>query len=800
SLQFYCPQVFIVTPCVGPRANLVEELNAALDRIAAQELQVETEELLFREVPEEEVRKSSTPVKATSRRVEETFKKIEQLQTQMVSLKNTVVQLRDEKQTLREANRVLAREREHLLERLQLLQQSKEAQEAQASEQSDRLRAELQSSERKAKDALQAAVQARRKLLKLRQELGVLRAERDFQCKVNNKIRSRTPRADASSRAGRMDSPAKDDWEDMSADRQTRVYFCSESEAFSDSLESRYSVPNQKASRKTKCPPSAPSPKGRGELQIWASSGLCSCQASLRSWLNACVFSSGALPYIGVTVEPSTAPPGCRYMLIRPTDRTGEESRSRSTLLQGVCQQKRKKHIASQSRAVIRQRLLSLQQQVSVLQREKLQLQAEQRHRENQAQEQLHSLLQQLQANKQLSQRQACELAALVQQKSSLQTELDQWRRARQQTSSETEELQNHIKELTQRLKQSASSEMSKHTAANKSLKLQLDERDQKLKELHDRIPVLERDVAMKRQLVEDLRSRLKICQDSEKNHRGVTEDLEKKIRSLCDESTNRKALLDSLKRRLTVATDEKKQLETSCGKLKEELQKKEQRVSLLQAQLGQQEQALAELERTASTQMHALAEQSTQALERLQRKHTATEAQLQQFHTFIQALASELARDVQETKACLRRRKKSDRMPRCSLVKAASILHMSETDLEDILDTDEGEEALEGRGPASDWTQRVQSIIHQQFFFSFNMLILCWPPPLRASSTGRVAFPLASDQACLLADPLCWPADGRHAGEDEGGQSADRGAGCGFRWCQQKALTGGERERERER
>jgi len=34
---------------------------------------------------------------------------------------------------------------------------------------------------------------------------------------------------------------------------------------------------------------------------------------------------------------------------------------------------------------------------------------------------------------------------------------------------------------------QSASSEMSKHTAANKSLRAQLDERDQTLKELHER-------------------------------------------------------------------------------------------------------------------------------------------------------------------------------------------------------------------------------------------------------------------------------------------------------------------------
>lgn len=57
-------------------------------------------------------------------------------------------------------------------------------------------------------------------------------------------------------------------------------------------------------------------------------------------------------------------------------------------------------------------------------------------------------------------------------------------------------------------------------------------------------------------------------------------------------------------------------------------------------------------------------------------------------------ALANHLAQDVQDAKARLRRKKKSEkegnRMSKCSLVKAASILNMTETDLVDMLDTDE--------------------------------------------------------------------------------------------------------------
>ncbi|XP_016350527.1 centlein isoform X2 [Sinocyclocheilus anshuiensis] len=667
---------------LSDKANLEEELNAALDRVAVQDLQEhqqeETQELLFREVPEDEVRRSSTPIKTTARRVEQTFKKIEQLQSQMVSLESEIVQLRENNRALQEANGALAGERSVLQARVQLLQESNEAEEAQAREKRDRLLAQMQNFERQAKEAMKAAAQARRRLLKIRQELGVLRAERDFhrsaaKCRAkaatlaNNKIRSKAPWVDASSRTrmcstlNRMDSPAKDDWEDMSAD--------SDSEEFSDSLESRYSVQARRVSRKTK---------------------------------------------------------GCRYMLICPTDRPGMESQTRNIQFQGASQQKIRKKRISKSHAVLQQRLLSLQQQVTALQAEKQaaqQLAAEQSHRQVQTQVQLDFLLQQLNASKQLSKKQACELAGLEQQKASLQMELEQWRRIRQQTlmnppAVDPEHLQAQVKQLTHRLK-NASSEMSKHTAANKSLRAQLDERDQTLKELHERVGVLERDVTMKRQLVEDLRCRLKICQDSERSHRAVTEDLEKKMKSLTDESTNRKALVDSLKRRLTVATAEKNQHETTSQKLKEELQKKEQRVAVLQARISERDQAMAELEQTASKQMHGLAEQSSQALETLQRKLALAESQLHQFHTFIEALANQLAQDVQDIKARLTRKKKSERegnrMSKCSLVKAASILNMTETDLVNMLDTDECEEAFVGRGPDTDWAEHVQHILQQQ-------------------------------------------------------------------------------------
>ncbi|XP_065110906.2 centlein isoform X2 [Paramisgurnus dabryanus] len=677
-------------------ANLEEELNilcvrAALNRVTEQNLQEDKQDLLFEDVQEEEeeVRRSSTPIKA-AQRVEQTFKKIKRLQSQMVSLESEIVQLREDNKALQEMNRGLAGERDDLHAKVQLLQQhvvaQKEAGDLQARAERDRL-VQLQSFKREAENAVKAANQAKSRLLKLRQELGVLRAERDFHRSsalqkakaftlTNNRFRSRTAWLNASSRThtqfkhNRMDSPAKDDWEDMSAD--------SEYEEFSDSLESRYTARTSQVPRKTKV---------------------------------------------------------SRYVLMHPTDRpvkdlSSAQSQTRKFKFQGVSRQ-----IARNSRkqpsAVWRQRLLSLQQQVVALQADKRaaqQLTTEQNRR--QAQMQLDSLLQQLNASKQLSKKQACELAGLEQQKASLQMELEQWRQIRQQTTVnptavDAEHLQAQVKQLTHRLK-STSSEMSKHSAANKSLRAQLDERDQTVKELHERVSVLERDVTMKRQLLEDVRSRLKICQDSVRNHRAVNEDLEKKIKSLSEESTIRKAQVDSLKSRLTVAKEERKQhmttsqkLKEELQKLKEELQKKEQKLTFLQARLAECDQAMAELEQAASNQMHGLVQQSTQTLEIMQSKLTLTESQLHQLRTFTEALANEVARDVQDTKSHLRRKQKSlnevNRVSKCSLVKAASILNMTETDLVDILETEECEEACAGHGADTNWTERFQQILQQQ-------------------------------------------------------------------------------------
>lgn len=205
-------------------------------------------------------------------------------------------------------------------------------------------------------------------------------------------------------------------------------------------------------------------------------------------------------------------------------------------------------------------------------------------------------------------------------------------------------------------------------------------------------------------------------------------EELEKKVKTLSEEAANRKALIESLKRRLNVATTEKSQYEASCTKLKEELGKKEQRMHALQARVGASEQALAALEQTATEQMEGLTQQSSHALDRLQRQLGQAYSQLEQLHSFIKALASEILLDVQEVKQQLMKRRRlrqantvaaKGALSAKSMIKAksiaASILNMSENDLADIMETDQGTAAYLQSHRDQEWLDNLNHILQQK-------------------------------------------------------------------------------------
>ncbi|KAG8014720.1 Centlein, partial [Nibea albiflora] len=642
-------------------------------------------ELLHKVVEERQV-KSSTPKKlsVSSERMEQSFKKIEQLERRMLSLEEETEKLREEKEQLLEAKEDLARNCCRLKASLDHLRTQEavreEAAQAQALAQEERHRGEIVALEARISASHKEITKLHQQLLKLRQELGILRAARDFYknralgparaggitSNISSKVKFKTTRLrgplrqhshrtvspnQAISWQGRSPSPTKDEWEDMSIDSDS-------GEEYSDSLNG---VP------------------------------------------------------------------------------------SRTTTYR--------------RRANRKQRVESLQRHIDILRsaRKDAVLSARELRRANEKiTAQLNSLTEKLCSSKQLTQKLTSDLAGTEQQKKVLEMELEQWRQITfpQQTAPPPpaaaappppptppvntecsclgrtmptptgpapQALEAEVKQLQTRLK-SASAEVTRQVAANKALRGQLQEKEDKLRQLQDNPVVYQPHETSTRTsflttytemcaLALSYAQTLQTTDCYHYNTRMFDEQYcqqaqnkgNKRVKTLSEEANNRKALIESLKRRLNVATTEKSQYEALSTKLKEDLEKKEQRIHALQARVGAGEQALAALQQTATEQMEGLTQQSTHALDRLQRQLGQAYSQLEELHSFIKALASEILLDVQEVKQQLMKRRRLRQgnavaakggLSAKSMIKAksiaASILNMSENDLADIMDTDQ--------------------------------------------------------------------------------------------------------------
>uniref|UniRef100_A0AAQ4P1P4 Centlein n=1 Tax=Gasterosteus aculeatus aculeatus TaxID=481459 RepID=A0AAQ4P1P4_GASAC len=735
-------------------AGVEEELDmlrvqAAMDRATVKELHLclanEHQELLHKVLQERRV-KSSTPKKlsVSSERMEQSFKKIEQLERKMLSLEEETEGLREEKEMLLEAKEDLAHNCRRLQASLDHVQTQEavreEAARARALAQGERHRSEIAALEGRLAASRKEATKLHQQLLKLRQDLGILRAARDFHrnraaaaaapargagmpsnisCKVKFKttrlrgpLHQRGHRTVGANQAiswqGRSPSPTKDEWEDMSVDS---------GEEYEDSLNSVTA--------------------GAPSYRQWPD------KKSYR-----CSLMSNTAPTGAESDWKNKHVPARDVEQHEPWDRgtRGEERRWR-----------RKKRMLMKTRhyssSSLQQRTESLQHHIDILRSAKKDalLSARELRRANEKNTaQLDSLTEKLCISEQRAQKLTSDLAGKERQKKVLQMELEQWRQstlpqqavptapvnamcschggtAPPPANPALQALEAEVKQLQARLK-SAGAEVTRQVAANKALRGQLQEKEDKLRQLQDRASHTERDVTMKRQLVEDLKTRLKFLQEMEKSYRGQVEELEKKGKALSEEATNRKALVDSLKRRLSVATTEKSQCETACKKLKEDLEKKEQRMHALQARVGASEQALAALEQTATEQMEGLTQQSSHALDRIQRQLSQAFSQLEQLHSFIKALASEILLDVQEVKQQLMKRRRLRQAnavgakglrSATSMIKAksvaASILNMSENDLADIMDSEQGAEPRSESSSNQEWLQHLNHILQQK-------------------------------------------------------------------------------------
>ncbi|XP_029396172.1 centlein isoform X2 [Mus pahari] len=288
------------------------------------------------------------------------------------------------------------------------------------------------------------------------------------------------------------------------------------------------------------------------------------------------------------------------------------------------------------------------------------------------------------------------------------------------------------IKQLQCKLK-NATNELTKQSSNVKSLKMELLAKDDHIKEMHEKTSRMERDITMKRHLIEDLKFRQKVNSESNESFNEMLETLEKKVKSLTEECSNKKVSVDSLKQRLNVAVKEKSQYEQMYQKTKEELEKKDLKMSVLISKLNDTETAMAQIEKAASEQLQALALQSEQVLEGAQKKLLLANEKIEEFTVFVKALVNELQSDVHGTRHQIRELKKmqkSRHVCKTSTHKAqtlaASILNISRSDLEEILDTEDEMEIEKTKIDIEndkEWMLYIQKLLEGQLPFASYLL-----------------------------------------------------------------------------
>ncbi|KAF6123706.1 centlein [Phyllostomus discolor] len=266
-----------------------------------------------------------------------------------------------------------------------------------------------------------------------------------------------------------------------------------------------------------------------------------------------------------------------------------------------------------------------------------------------------------------------------------------------------------------------------------KSLKFELLAKEEHIKEMHEKMSRMERDITMKRHLIEDLKFRQKVNLESNESTNEMLENLEKKVKTLTEECSNKKVSIDSLKQRLSVAVKEKSQYEQMYQKTKEELEKKDLKLSLLVSKINETESAMAEIETAASKHLQGLALQSEQALEGAQKKLLIANDKVEEFTLFVKALVKELQIDVHTTRRQIRELKKMQRNKdahKTSTHKAqtlaASILNISQADLEEILDTEDEVELERTKVDAEndkEWLLYIQKLLEGQLPFASYLL-----------------------------------------------------------------------------
>ncbi|KAG8455060.1 hypothetical protein GDO86_001326 [Hymenochirus boettgeri] len=435
-----------------------------------------------------------------------------------------------------------------------------------------------------------------------------------------------------------------------------------------------------------------------------------------------------------------------------------DHANNKVTSEKAIHREKRKQILACKhgtSVSSLRQRVASLQHQVSILQKGKLAATSsvhELRKEKIKLAAELHLAHQRIQISKQMAKKLSSDLTQIQREKEKLERTAEQMKEQLVETkrSSEKQSLltleQSPVTQLTpskstdlemkhlQIKLKNMTLEIAKQSTTIKDLKNEVQEKEEQIRELQERVARMERDVNMKRHLIEDQKTRLKTFQEKERPSKAMIESLERKVKALTEECSHKKTSIDSLKQRLSITTKERAQYEQMYHNTREDLEKKTVKISNLETKVTESEHAMSELETTATQQLHNLAVQSEQSLETLQNKLLLVKRRADELSIFVKNLAKDLQLNIDELRSGIRRattQQETNSGPSKKSVHraqslAASILNISQTDLDAILDVQNEEEIANMKRSVEhdkEWMNHIMKLLEGQLPFASGLM-----------------------------------------------------------------------------
>ncbi|XP_016279754.2 centlein [Monodelphis domestica] len=384
------------------------------------------------------------------------------------------------------------------------------------------------------------------------------------------------------------------------------------------------------------------------------------------------------------------------------------------------------------SKSLLLERVGSMQQQINTLQDLKKGTETsikELREANEKLTQQQELTNQKLQTTKQIIKKLNSELAELRKEKEEVQKKLEAANETKSETDICSKDLQTEIKQLQCKVK-NATNETTKQSSNIKTLKCEIKEKEEQIQEMQGKICRMERDLVMKRHLIEHFKHRQKVNLENNDSFTDLLENLEKKVKTLTEDCSGKKIANDSLKQMLNAATREKSHYEKMYLKAKDELEKKEHKFAHLLSKMNETKSAMTELEATASQQLHGLAMQSERAFEIVQSKLARATNREEEFIAFVKALVKEIHHNVQEMRLRVKHIQKPEHSKANTATQrvqylAASILNISPTDLEEMLDSENEEESRNSKDSEHDkeWLTYINTILEGQYPFATCLL-----------------------------------------------------------------------------